>query len=51
MKRVKKAFTNHEIPSSSNLCIIGVPEGAERGKGTERLFKEEMAENFPNLER
>ena len=34
----------------SNLCIIGVPE-EERNKGRESLFKEVMAENFPNLGR
>ena len=33
------------------LCIIGVPEEKERGKGVEGLFKEIMAENFPNLGR
>lgn len=29
----------------------GVPEGKERGKVTEILFKEIMADNFPNMER
>ena len=31
------------------MCIIGIPEGKERKKGTESLFEEIMAENFPNL--
>ena len=33
----------------TNIRIIGVPEGEEREKGTENLFEEIMAENFPNL--
>ena len=35
----------------NNLCIIGVPEGVAKQKGTESLFKEIIAENFPNLQR
>ena len=30
-----------------NIGIIGVPEGEERDKGAENLFKEVIAENFP----
>ena len=33
----------------NNICIIGVPEGEEREKGTEEIFKEIIAENFPNM--
>ena len=32
-----------------NMCIMGVPEGEEKEKEAESLFKEIMAENFPNL--
>ena len=32
----------------TNICIIGVPEGEEREKGTEKL-KEIIAKNFPNM--
>ena len=32
-----------------NIRIIGIPEGEERKRGTESLFKEIIAENFPNL--
>ncbi|CAG8852058.1 19905_t:CDS:2, partial [Gigaspora margarita] len=32
-----------------NVRIIGIPEGEEKEKGAESLFKEIMAENFPNL--
>uniref|UniRef100_A0A9L0TML8 L1 transposable element RRM domain-containing protein n=1 Tax=Equus caballus TaxID=9796 RepID=A0A9L0TML8_HORSE len=34
-----------------NVRIIGIPEREEKEKGTESLFKEIMAENFPNLGR
>ena len=33
----------------TNICIIGVPEGEEREKGTEKLFQEIIAKNFPNM--
>ena len=33
----------------TNIRIIEVPEGKETVKGTEDLFEEIMAENFPNL--
>ena len=32
----------------SNIHIIGVPE-EEREKGTEKIFQEIIAENFPNM--
>ena len=31
----------------TNICIIGVPEGEE--KGPEKIFEEIIAENFPNM--
>uniref|UniRef100_A0A9L0TTE6 L1 transposable element RRM domain-containing protein n=1 Tax=Equus caballus TaxID=9796 RepID=A0A9L0TTE6_HORSE len=34
-----------------NIRIIGIPEGEEKEKGAEGLFKEIIAENFPNLGR
>ena len=33
----------------TNIRIRGVPEGEEREKGTEKLFEEIIAENFPNM--
>ena len=33
----------------TNICIIGVPEGEEREKETEKIFQEIIAENFPNM--
>ena len=32
-----------------NIRIIGIPEGEEKENGEESLFKEIIAENFPNL--
>ena len=34
-----------------NLCLIGVPEGAKRDRGSEYVFEQIIAENFPNLGR
>ena len=33
----------------TNICIIEVPEGKEREKGSEKIFDEIIAENFPNM--
>ena len=33
----------------TNIRIIGVPEGEVREKGTEKIFQEIIAENFPNM--
>ena len=33
----------------TNIHITGVPEGEEREKGPEKIFKEIIAENFPNM--
>ena len=32
-----------------NIRIIGVPGGEEREKGTEKVFEEIIAKNFPNM--
>ena len=32
-----------------NICIIGVPEGEEREKRTEKIFEEIIAKNIPNM--
>ena len=34
---------------SSNIWIIGVPEGEEQQQEIENLFEQIMKENFPNL--
>ena len=33
----------------TNIHIIEVSEGEEREKGTEKIFEEIIAENFPNI--
>ena len=33
----------------TNIHIIRVPDGEEREKGTEKVFKEIISENFPNM--
>ena len=33
----------------TNICIIGVPEEEEKGKGPEKIFEEIIVENFPNM--
>ena len=35
----------------TNIHIIGVAEGEEREKGTEKIFQEIIAENFTNMEK
>ena len=55
-KREKRLKTNEESlrelwdnVKCTNICIIGVPEGEEREKETEKIFQEIIAENFPNM--
>jgi len=55
-KREKRLKTNGESlrelwdnVKCTNICIIGVQEGEEREKGTEKIFQEIIAENFPNV--
>ena len=33
----------------TNICIIVVPEGRETEKGLENIYKEIIAEDFPNM--
>uniref|UniRef100_A0A8D1VKI2 L1 transposable element RRM domain-containing protein n=1 Tax=Sus scrofa TaxID=9823 RepID=A0A8D1VKI2_PIG len=55
-KREKRSKTNEESlrelwdnVKRTNIRIIGVPEGEEREKGTEKILKETIAKNFPNM--
>ena len=34
---------------STNICIIGVPEGEQREKGPDKIFEAIMAEKFLNM--
>ena len=54
-KREKRLKTNEESLrelwnniNRTNIRIIGVPEGEEREKGTEKIFQEIIAKNFLN---
>ena len=35
----------------TNILIIGVPEEEKQKKGYEKIFKEIIVENFPNMEK
>uniref|UniRef100_A0A8D0ZQR7 L1 transposable element RRM domain-containing protein n=1 Tax=Sus scrofa TaxID=9823 RepID=A0A8D0ZQR7_PIG len=55
-KREKRLKTNEESlrelwdnAKHTNIHVIGVPEGEEREKGTEKIFEEIIAENFPHM--
>ena len=55
-KREKRLKTNEESlrelwdnVKRTNIHIIGVSEGEEREKETEKIFQEIIAENFPNM--
>ena len=55
-KREKRLKTNEESlrelwdnVKHTNICIIGVPEGEEREKVSEKIFPEIIAKNFPNM--
>ena len=55
-KREKRLIANEESlielwdnMKCTNIHIIGVPEGEEREKETEKTFQEIIAENFPNM--
>ena len=46
---MKKFFEKYLTQLGNAIRIIGIPEGEERKKGAGSLFKEIIAENFPNL--
>ena len=60
-KREKRLKTNEESlrelwdnvkrthVKCTNIHITGVPEGEGREKGTEKIFQEITAKNFPNM--
>ena len=55
-KREKRLKTNEESlrelwdnVKRTNIHIIGVPEGEEREKGTEKIFEKIVAKNFPRM--
>ena len=49
MKRNKDSLRDlWDKVKHNNICIIGVSEGEEREKGSEKIFEKIIAENFPN---
>ena len=46
MKSLRELWDNIK---RTNIRIIGVPEGEEREKGTEKIFQEIIAKNSPNM--
>ena len=55
-KREKRCKRNEESlrelwnnVKCTNIHIIGVPEGDVRERGTEKMFEEMIAKNFPNM--
>ena len=50
LKKNEESLREHwDNVKHTNIHIIGVPEGEEREKQTEKIFKEIIAENFPNM--
>ena len=47
-ERLRELWDNMKC---TNMHIIGVPEGEEREKGTEKTPEEIIAKNFPNMEK
>ena len=46
MNRLRDLWDNIKC---KNIRIIGVPEGEEREKRSEKIFEEIIVENFPNV--
>ena len=46
MKTVRELWNNFK---HTNIHVIGVAEGEEREKGPEKIFREIIADNFPNM--
>ena len=50
MKRIEDSLRDlWDNIKRTNIRIIGVPEGEEKKKGTEKIFEEIIIENFPNM--
>ena len=48
MKRIQDTLRDlWDNIKHTNIRIIGVPEGEEEKKGTEKIFEEIRVENFP----
>ena len=52
MKRKENSLRDFwDTIKCNNIRIIGVPEEEEEKKGYEKIFKEIIVENFPNMEK
>ena len=49
MKRNENSLRDLWDIKCTNIHILGVPEGEEKEKGPEKILKEVIAENFPNM--
>ena len=50
MKKIEDSLKDvRDNIKCTNIRIIGVPEEEEKKKGTEKIFEENIAENFPNM--
>ena len=50
MKRIEDRLRDHwDNIKHTNILIIGVPEEEEKKKGTEKVFEENIVENFLNM--
>ena len=50
MKRIEDSLRDiWDNIKRTNIWIIGVPEEEENKKRTEKIFKEIIVENFPNM--
>ena len=50
MKRIEDKLRDlWENTTNTNIHIIGVPEEEEKKKGSEKIFEEIIAKNFPNM--
>lgn len=50
-KRVKKAYVNYETSPNATIFTLGKSQNGRQWKGAERLFKEIIPKNFPNMRR
>ena len=49
MKRIEDSLRDFwDKVKRTNIRIIGVPEGEEKEKGSEKIFEEIIVKNFPN---
>ena len=49
LRKLWDNFKRTNQQSRIGTDIIGMPEGEEREKGTEKIFQEIIAENFPHM--